>query len=54
LQEEFTEARENSLKYLMKEGITQMTRQHLGVRLDSQEVKAKKKSKIKISIPFAF
>jgi hypothetical protein len=53
LQEEFTEAKEDPMKYLLDEGIKQMTRQHLGFRLEGGNQSVKKKiSKIKVSLPF--
>jgi hypothetical protein len=53
LQEEFSEAKETPMKYLHDEGIKQMTRQHLGYRIEGSDQAVKKKiTKIKVPLPF--
>jgi hypothetical protein len=43
------------MEYLLKEGIKQMARQHLGLRLETLDVPVSKKLfKVKIPIPFPF
>jgi hypothetical protein len=55
LQQEFKEAVADPSEYLLNEGIKQMAKQHLSLRLDGRDLPiSKKMCKVKIPISFSF